>query len=156
MNGFCSYIMYHMFQRQSLCNISKEFHNYTHLQIMQKSVYLWDSGGESGGWGAWDHHNIFLWIYCQWNWSWQLVTCVLTWCPKVYVYWQPDQWSRAAFTWTFRGFVYESLSPHACRLQLLNSEFRRHGRLVTPGLECLWHEHQMEFYKLHICKIWYK
>ena len=44
--------MYHMFQRQSLCNISKEFHNYTHLQIMQKSVYLWDSGGESGGGGV--------------------------------------------------------------------------------------------------------
>ena len=52
MNGFCSYVMYHILQRQSLCNILKEFHNDTHLQIMQKSVYLWDSRGESGGVGC--------------------------------------------------------------------------------------------------------
>ena len=29
----------------------------------------------------------------------------LTWWPMVYVYWRPDQWSRTAFMWTFRGFA---------------------------------------------------
>ena len=143
--------------RDNLCAIYQKNFTITHICKLCKRVFICGILGERVGGGV---HGIITTSFFESTVSvtgrGQLVTCVLTWCPKVYVYWQPDQWSRAAFTWTFRGFVYESLSPHACRLQLLNSEFRRHGRLVTPGLECLWHEHQMEFYKLHICKIWYK
>ena len=35
--------------RDNLCSILKEYYNDTNLQIVQKSVHLWDSGGEGGG-----------------------------------------------------------------------------------------------------------
>ena len=35
-----------------ICSILKEYNNDTNLQIKQKSVFLWDSGGEGGGVGC--------------------------------------------------------------------------------------------------------
>ena len=55
---------------------------------------------------------LYFWLICK-------TTGMLTRCPMVYVYWRPDQWSRAAFTWTFRGFATPQSFTTYCSLQLL-------------------------------------
>ena len=61
-----------------ICSILKEYNNDTNLQIMQKSVYLWDSGGEGGGGGQGIITRCFFESIVSETGRGQLVTCVLT------------------------------------------------------------------------------
>ena len=64
--------------RDNLCSILKEYYNDTNLQIVQKSVHLWDSGGEGGGGDKGSITRSFFESIVSETGCGQLVTCVLT------------------------------------------------------------------------------
>ena len=73
----------------------------------------------------------------------------LTWWPMVYVYWRPDQWSRTAFMWTFRGFAppqsittcftlgFQNFAFWKC-CQCLGSRYPSVSHSMSPPLVWIW------------------